>query len=481
MLNRAVEEIIASQLNECWLVKHKPNLSDVIEQIKSACRQRGLKEPCTTTVRKRVEALDAYRVTVLREGSKKAKYKHKPMVGHIEATRALETVQIDHTLADAILISDENRTVPIGRPWVTLAIDVASRMVVGVYISFEAPSAISVAMCLVNALLPKEALLASWKLHGQWPVSGVMEKIHMDNGPDFHSEALQRGCSQLGIDIEYRPIDSPHYGGVIERLIGTFMGKCRLLPGTTQSNVLKRADYDSERSASLTLREFSAFFINEIVNVYHVKVHRTLEMAPLQKWNLLRQGTSSFDALPSGWEYWMLPTTFYPCEKRLIRRTGIEMFCRHFWADGLEEWIGDGVLREVSYDPGDISKVFIIGPDGSVLVARDTRRDACQISLIESRWLRKQRQIAYESSGLRDQLDSGLTTRQQVIASATKATKSALRQSAIDKGRRERGMNVPTHANETSDKPDVIEGEFIDFSLPIPTFEGYRKGGSEHD
>ncbi|MBE1162997.1 Mu transposase C-terminal domain-containing protein [Dyella acidiphila] len=473
LLDRAVEEIIAHQLNECWLVKNKPNLSDVIEQIQSTCRQRGLSEPCASAIRKRVEALDTRRVTVLREGSKKAKYKHDAMVGHIDASRALETVQIDHTLADAILVSEDDRTVAIGRPWVTLAIDVASRMVVGVYVSFEAPSAISVAMCLVNALLPKEAFLASLGLQGQWPVFGVMETIHMDNGRDFHSEALQRGCSQLGIDIQYRPVGSPHYGGIIERLIGTFMGKCRLLPGATQSNVVKRADYDSESNAALTLREFVTFLVNEIVSVYHAKVHRTLEMAPLQKWKALEKEVSVSEALPAGWEHWMLPTTFYPYEMRLIRRTGIQMFHREFWAEGLNEWVGDKIPREVSYDPSDISKVFIIGPAGNVLVAHDTCKDARQISLAEMRWLRKLGHVEYESSGLLEVLDGGLETRQQLITNAIQATKGARKQSAIKKLHKDRGISIPP-AIESCEVPVTIEGEFIDFSLPVPTFGVHR-------
>lgn len=50
---------------------------------------------------------------------------------------------------------------PIGRPWVTLAIDVATRMVMGYKASFEAPSRLSVALCLTRAVAPKAELLAN--------------------------------------------------------------------------------------------------------------------------------------------------------------------------------------------------------------------------------------------------------------------------------------------------------------------------------
>ena len=49
------------------------------------------------------------------------------------AQRPLDLVQIDHTKLDIIVVDDEQR-LPIGRPWITLAIDVYSRMVTGFYI-----------------------------------------------------------------------------------------------------------------------------------------------------------------------------------------------------------------------------------------------------------------------------------------------------------------------------------------------------------
>lgn len=475
MLSPPVEEIISRQLTENWLVGNQPALSDIIDQIRSECRSQGLREPCHTTIRKRAAALDVYRTMALRKGAKKAKYTLKAMVGHIEAALALETVQIDHTPADVILVSEDNRTIPIGRPWITLAIDVATRMIVGVYITFEPPSAVSVAMCLVNAVLPKEAFVASVGLTGRWPVSGIMRCIHLDNGRDFHSEALQRGCSELGIDIQYRPVGSPHYGGMIERLIGTFMGRCRLLPGATQSNVVKRGDYDAEAKAVMTLAEFKAFFVNEIVNVYHTKEHRTLGVPPLVKWDELLSHQEERCALPPGWEHWMLQTTFYPFEMRLVQRTGIQLFNRFYWAEGLEEWVGDGIERPVSYDPGDLSKVVIRGPNGVPLVAQDTRGNANHRSLYERRSERKRQQLLGRDPGLLGQQDTGLATRQSLTKKATKDTKRAYRQAAIAKGQKQRSGDVPA-SNDAQTSPPAGDTPLLNFDKPTNPLNVRRKG-----
>ena len=47
--------------------------------------------------------------------------------GELRASRPLEIVQVDHTTAD-IFVLDEETQAPIRRPWLTLAMDVFSRI-----------------------------------------------------------------------------------------------------------------------------------------------------------------------------------------------------------------------------------------------------------------------------------------------------------------------------------------------------------------
>lgn len=67
--------------------------------------------------------------------------------------------------------------------------------------------------------MDKEPWLKMFEINAVWPINGKLNIIHVDNGSDFHSAGLMRGCLQHGIKIEYRP----HYGGIIERVIGTMM------------------------------------------------------------------------------------------------------------------------------------------------------------------------------------------------------------------------------------------------------------------
>ena len=63
-----------------------------------------------------------------------------------------------------------------------------------------------------------------------WPAQGKPHRIHVDNGSDFRSRVFQAACTEWGIELTFRPPGSPHFGGHIERLIGTMMGAVQWPP-----------------------------------------------------------------------------------------------------------------------------------------------------------------------------------------------------------------------------------------------------------
>jgi putative transposase len=133
-----------------------------------------------TSVLKRIRALDARFAARKRLGRKAAQAIAQSTPGALEAREALELIQMDHTLADVIIVDSRHRR-PICRPWLSLAIDVATRCVLGAHVAIEAPSALAVALCMEHACLPKDrphSLLQSdapWPRHSQagfgrqWP------------------------------------------------------------------------------------------------------------------------------------------------------------------------------------------------------------------------------------------------------------------------------------------------------------------------
>ena len=51
---------------------------------------------------------------------------------------------------------------------------------------------------------------------------GAPQRLRLDNGPEFTSEAFQRWAKEQGIDIAYIASGKPQQNGFIERFNGTF-------------------------------------------------------------------------------------------------------------------------------------------------------------------------------------------------------------------------------------------------------------------
>ena len=382
-LNPQIEAVIDASIREYFLTREKPRVADLWRYVQHACADRDLRAPNYRTVQRRVQRFDRQEVVRSRDGEKAAHDQFAPVAGDYHADYALEVVQVDHTRVDVIIVDDYQRQ-PIGRPWLTLLIDIASRTIPGFYLSLEAPSATSVAMALRHAVLPKDAWLATCDVPGTWPVSGLPDRLHMDNAREFHSRALMRGCDEYGVERVYRPIKTPHFGGHIERLIGTTMGAVHLLPGSTSSSVADKGDYDAESAAVMTLSELERWLTLQIVGIYHATAHRSLMVPPVTAWDdaLLRRPVDVRH--PADPTQFLLD--FLPFEYRRVRRDGIQLFNIHYWDNVLTAWAGRSDQRmPVKYDPRDLSRVFLQTPDGDhwPVPYRDLRRPP--ITLFEHR------------------------------------------------------------------------------------------------
>src|SRR5215831_3191183 len=169
-------------------------------------------------------------------------------------------------------------------PFLTLAVDICTRMVAGLHLSLDAPSSASVGFCLMHAVYDKTSWLQERRIEHPWPVAGLPSVLHCENGAEFHSRALKTACREYGIKLVYRPPATPRFGGHIERLIGTMMGAVHILPGTTFSNTKAQEGYASEERAVLSLRELGRWLAAEITGVYQRRIHWALLRPPLAIW-----------------------------------------------------------------------------------------------------------------------------------------------------------------------------------------------------
>jgi putative transposase len=363
VLNQDREDLLSSCIQEFYLKPERPRLAALMLEIRRRFAERNLRAPNYRTVLSRIQALDLRLVTAKREGSKKARELLGPVaISTLQPERPMDVLQIDHTPVDVIVV-DQQKRLPIGRPWLTLAIDVKTRMVAGFHISLWSPSTLSLSLVLCQAVLPKTSWLADRELQTlDWPVHGLPRTIHVDNAKEFHAEALVRGCQEYGIRLDHRPPGQPHFGGHIERLIGTMMGAVHLLPGTTFSSVSDKGSYASEERATLTLAELERWLALQIAGVYHLSIHSALGKTPLAAWQEDAETTARPRDPLDETEFFL---SFLPAVPRQIRRDGIHFYNIRYWDNVLSPWAGR--LKEpllVKYDPRNLSRIYVQDPCG---------------------------------------------------------------------------------------------------------------------
>ncbi len=354
-LDGGVEAVIESVIDKLVLKGEPTTMRRLLYHIRRDCSAVGLKPPSATAVQARVSARSLRERMKARHGLDAVNNRLRQVKTGLRATRPLQIVQIDHTKVDIILVDDVTRAC-IGRPWLTVVLDVCTRMVLGFVLGLDAPSASIVGLAVTHAVLPKTKQLERMDVGLTWPAQGLPEIIHVDNAREFHSRAFERGCQQHGIKLEYRPRGRPNFGGHIERLMGTLMGRIHALPGTTFSNVASRGDYQSEKRAVLSFHEFERIFLFEILGPYQNEVHSALGSSPLAHWDA--NVSQSSLRLPADPNAFLLD--FLPFEERVVRRDGVRLFNIQYQDGGLAHVVeGGGAKLRVKYDPRDLSAVFV--------------------------------------------------------------------------------------------------------------------------
>lgn len=452
VLDHRREALIRQALNDFFLQRTKPSFARLVHEVRTRCLQDGLPPPNWRTIKQRVLDIDL-RTRARRRGETDMMKRTEATPGSYAASRPLEIVQIDHTRVDVIVI-DEETGKPCGRPWLTLAMDVFTRMVTGFHLTMDAPSRLSISLCLLHAVHDKTAWLKEREVDASWPIAGLPETLHADNGADFRSRAFVQACRDAGIKTVWRKVGVPRYGGHIERLIGTQMGAVHLLPGTTFSDPEERADYDSAHEAKLTLRELERFIAWEIAGRYHQVVHSALHRPPVAAWRE-HEGATPLRMPADRMRFWV---SFLPEQERTLRPDGIHLHGLRYWSPTLTADVGrqkDKLL--VKYDPRDLSRVFVRRPSGTFVDARYCDVTLPAISLPEA----KAAMRALRAKGRRE-VDTAAVVRAAIA-------QRAIVKGAVKRSRPSRRPDTERASPAGDGAPDTLRG--VDSRRPVLSVE----------
>ena len=371
-LTKVLDEIISNKIHSVYLTSSRKSITKTIREVNLSCDDLHIKPPHPNTIRNRIKNISEEERIKKRLGFQEARYKFEPLKGSFPgADYPLSIVQIDHTPVDIILV-DEYYRKAYKRPWLTVAMDVNSRMVLGFYLSFESPGALGTGICIANSILPKEMWLNKMGVNADWPCWGIMDVIHVDNAKEFRGNMLKMTCRNYGIDIQFRPVGAPHWGGHVERLLGTFSKEIHNLPGTTFSSQAERKNYKSEKNASFTLKEFEKWLTIYITKIYHERVHSSIGKSPLEKFKEGIIGNNKFPGKgipPRINNEKKTRIDFLPIVERTVQEYGVVIDHVFYYDDVLRSYIHsqtnkkDKIKYVFKRDPRDISLVYFYDPN----------------------------------------------------------------------------------------------------------------------
>lgn len=466
LLPEPVEKIVQEVIETYYLSRQKWSPAKICREINTRCakaKPNKLDPPHPNTIRNRLKQIDGYKKIKAREGNKAAEESKLQIQGHFPGAEVpLSVVQVDHTEVDIILVDNIHRQ-PIGRPWLTLLIDVCTRMVLGFYISFDPPGNLSLGLCLSHAFLPKEKWLAKLGVETQWPCWGLPRTIHADNAKEFRGRMLQMACQEYGVDLEWRPVAKPRYGAHIERFLGTLMKEIHGLAGTTFSNTDERGEYDSDAESAMSIEEFERWFTHLCIDVYHQRPHSELGMPPVAKWQEGLLGTKKKPGigLPERvTDELKLKLDLMPFETRTVQHYGIVWDHIEYQHDVLRRWINEPDPEHPRQkrkflcrrDPREISVIWFYDPEVCQYFAipyRNTSHPAISIWELreaERRAMEERPDIPVDENRIFDAYEK----MREIEAQAKKVTKKARR----DNERRRLGLaNAQAHVDRQAPSP----------------------------
>ncbi len=463
-----LQDTITSLLNDSGLsiAEAYRDLEDTFKRLAKDQGNSQLRCPSYGTLYARYRALPEIEKTEARLGKRLAKLAHGLGRGSISgADHPLALVQVDH-LEVPVVVVDETDRLPIGKPWITVLIDLFSRCITGYYLTLESPGNLSLGLAMSHSVLPKEECLKQFDIGAEWPVCGIPWCVHADNAGEFHGNMLELAAHQNTFELTFRKVKQPQYGAHIESYLGTLSEKLQRVPGSTRTGPDELGDNDPSEAAVMTLRALEEYILRLICE-YHGEPHSGIDgTPPLERFREGMRGGNGVRPIgrlrvPTNKQKFLLD--FLPCDERVVGTKGIQW--DHIWYsdDCLQDWVDakdPSSIRKkrkflVRRDPRDLSRIYFWDPAREQYLTIPTRnmsRPAISIWELSAvrRWM-KQKGIELVDE---ESLFESREKRRALVENERAKTTAAKRRRARTKAREKLAKKGATETASTVKPPE---------------------------
>lgn len=355
-LEEQQETLISLVIEKFWRNHKAINYRDCYKELLLACDKEGVKAPSYPTLIGRIKAEETNRDLKLRHGKRMA-YQKSAFIDVLYAdtpphgSRPFQYVHIDHTQLDIELISDTTGK-PLGRPWLSFAIDAWSRRILAFYLTYDGPSYHSVMMVMRDLVKRFQRL---------------PECIVVDNGRDFMSTAFESFLQVMGVHLRFRPAGQPRHGAVLERVFGRVHTEyIHNLAGNTKATKNVRMTTGKHLPVNFAEWTLEAMYYGIqfwLTEYYEQENHPALGMTPREAFIRGQQQSGSRPQRQVILNQDFLIATCPPVERtgtRIVnRQRGVKVNDMLYWSPEFRDHRIAGQELPVRYDPWDGASVYV--------------------------------------------------------------------------------------------------------------------------
>ncbi|UPJ53415.1 DDE-type integrase/transposase/recombinase [Bradyrhizobium sp. 200] len=246
--------------------------------------KQKIRVPSLPTIAKYKERIERYVVVRVEDGEYEAQLTNAPKGKLVVPAYPGARWELDHALlpipvcVECIGLNGEPVRIRVGRVWVTLVIDVATRFVVAMVFGIDPPSSERTLAALKLAMTSKAELFEKYGIENKLDVTIVPVMIVFDNGKDLHARDVLAATGDLNIIHAFAGAYHGDHKPFIERFIRTFKAFWRKTPGATEKGHRDRGPRrtDIPEPEPIPLEELERIGWKWLMDTYHVRKHAGL-------------------------------------------------------------------------------------------------------------------------------------------------------------------------------------------------------------
>lgn len=236
------------------------------------------------TIDRRIDRLDPFMVACHLHGVDAARKAFATYGDGMPKSFPMQRIEIDEWTVEVITFFGQlgitkrlperlRRALPKGRRTICVAIDTATRCVVGLVLCAN-PSATEAIRLLRMIVQDRSEIAKEIGATSDWTFHGGLGVVATDTGSAFQSDEFQTAVHALHERMEFGPVRVPEMRGTMERLFGTLEGSLMpRLSGRTFSNPVEKGDYDAEARAVLDNDDLLRILLMWVIDFYHNTPH----------------------------------------------------------------------------------------------------------------------------------------------------------------------------------------------------------------